>query len=76
MAHRKLQRFSTFVEQEGGGGGLPTGAPSNTVGGGKIAGLGSDFPPVPTKKKFNIQRRKTAKLLNNKVIEHKDLERK
>jgi hypothetical protein len=69
MGQAKLKRFSAFMEQEGGGGGLPTGAPANTVGGGKIAGLGSDFPPVPAKKKFNIQRRKTAKLINNRVIE-------
>jgi hypothetical protein len=67
MAHRKLQRFATFLEQDGGG--LPTSAPANTVGGGKIAGLGSDIPPVPPKKKFNIQRRRTAKLINNRVIE-------
>ena len=75
MAHRKLKRFASFMEQEGGGTGMPTGAPSNTVGGGKIAGLGSDIPPVPAKKRFNILKRKTAKLLNNKVIEHKTLEK-
>ncbi len=69
MVHRKPKKFSTFLEQDGG---LPTGAPSNTVGGDKIAGLGSDFPPVPAKKRFNILKRKTAKLINNKVIENTD----
>ena len=76
MQHRKLKRFASFMEQEGGGGGLPTSAPTNTVGGGKIAGLGSDFPPVPAKRRFNILKRKTAKLINNKVIENTDSERK
>jgi hypothetical protein len=66
MAQAKLKRFSTFLEQDGG---LPSSAPSNTVGNQKIAGLGSDLPPVPRKNKLNIQRRKTAKLLNNRVIE-------
>jgi len=74
MAQRKLKRFAAFMEQEGGG--LPTSAPTNTVGGGKIAGLGSDFPPVSAKRRFNILKRKTAKLINNKVIENTDLERK
>lgn len=76
MTHRKMKRFAAFTEQEGGGEGLPTSAPTNTVGGGKIAGLGSDIPPVPAKKRFNILKRKTAKLLNNKVIENTDSERK
>lgn len=74
MAQRKIKRFTSFMEQEGGG--LPTSAPTNTVGGGKIAGLGSDIPPVPAKKRFNILKRKTAKLINNKVIENTDSERK
>jgi hypothetical protein len=73
MDQSKLKKFSTFLEQDGG---LPTSAPTNTVGNQKIAGLGSDFPPVPAKNKLNIKRRKTAKLLNNKVIENTDSERK
>jgi len=70
---RRLKPFSAFAEQEGG---LPTSAPTNIVGADRIAGTGSDFPPVPPKKRPNILKRKTAKLINNKVIEHKDLERK
>ena len=73
MAQRKIKRFTSFMEQEGGG--LPTSAPTNTVGGGKIAGLGSDIPPVPAKKRFNILKRKTAKLINNKVIENNTLDK-
>lgn len=67
-----MKKFKTFTEQDGG---LPTGAPSNTVGGDKIAGLGSDIPPVPAKKRFNILKRKTAKLINNKVIENNTLDK-
>ena len=70
---RRLKRFASFMEQDGG---LPTSAPVNVVGSDKIAGTGSDFPPVPAKKRFNILKRKTAKLLNNKVIENTDSERK
>jgi len=62
-----MKSFKTHLTEQDGG--LPTSAPTNTVGGGKIAGLGSDIPPVPAKKRFNILKRKTAKLLNNKVIE-------
>jgi hypothetical protein len=57
----KLKRFAAFVEQDGG---LPTSAPTNTVGNQKIAGLGSDFPPVPAKNKLtktNIRRRRLPK---------------
>jgi len=56
-----LKRFRTFTEQEGGGTGLPTSAPTNVVGSQKIAGLGSDIPPVPAKNKLtksNIRRRR------------------
>lgn len=67
---KRLKRFSSFLEQEGG---LPTTAPTNVVGSDKIAGTGSDFPPVHAKKRYNILKRKTAKLLNNKVIEHNTL---
>lgn len=70
---RRLKRFASFMEQDGG---LPTSAPVNIVGNDKIAGTGSDIPPVPAKNKLNIRRRKTAKLLNNKVIENTDSERK
>lgn len=70
---RTLKRFAAFMEQDGG---LPTSAPINVVGSDKIAGTGSDFPPVPAKNKLNIRRRKTAKLLNNRVIENTDSERK
>ena len=69
---RTLKRFAAFAEQDGG---LPSSAPTNIAGGDKIAGLGSDIPPVPAKNKLNIKRRKTAKLINNKVIEHKTLEK-
>ena len=54
----KLKRFSAFVEQDGG---LPTSAPSNSIANQQIAGLGSDFPPVPPKNKLtksNIKRRR------------------
>jgi hypothetical protein len=57
----KLKRFAAFMEQDGG---LPTSAPTNTVGNQKIAGLGSDFPPVPAKNKptkTNIRRRRLPK---------------
>ena len=60
----KLKRFAAFMEQEGGGGGLPTSAPTNVVGANRIAGLGSDFPPVPAKNKLtksNIRRRRLPK---------------
>ena len=70
---RRLKRFASFMEQDGG---LPSSAPTNIAGGDKIAGLGSDIPPVPAKKRFNILKRKTAKLINNKVIENTDSERK
>jgi len=70
---RRLKRFASFAEQDGG---LPTSAPTNVVGSDKIAGLGSDIPPVPAKKRYNILKRKTAKLINNKVIENTDSERK
>ena len=70
---RTLKRFAAFAEQDGG---LPSSAPTNIAGGDKIAGLGSDIPPVPAKKRFNILKRKTAKLINNKVIENTDSERK
>lgn len=54
---------------------MPTAAPTNVVGNDKIAGTGSDFPPVHAKKRYNILKRKTAKLLNNKVIEHNTLDK-
>lgn len=63
---QRLKRFSAFMEQDGG---LPTSAPTNITGADRIAGTGSDIPPVHPKKKYNIQRRKTAKLINNRVIE-------
>lgn len=69
---RRLKRFASFAEQDGG---LPTSAPTNVVGSDKIAGTGSDFPPVPAKKRFNILKRKTAKLINNKVIENNTLDK-
>lgn len=54
MGQAKLKRFSAFMEQEGG---LPT----NTAGGGKIAGLGGDIPPImattPTKKQKILKRK-------------------
>ena len=58
----KLKRFSAFMEQDGGG--VPSTAPVNVVGNQKIAGLGSDTPPVPSKNKLtktNIRRRKLPK---------------
>jgi len=58
----KLKRFSAFMEQDGGG--LPASAPTNVVGNEKIAGLGSDTPPVPQKNKLtktNIRRRRLPK---------------
>ena len=70
---RRLKRFASFMEQDGG---LPSSAPTNVVGADRIAGTGSDIPPVPAKKRFNILKRKTAKLINNKVIENTDSERK
>jgi hypothetical protein len=70
---KRLKRFAQFMEQDGG---LPTSAPTNVTGADRIAGTGSDFPPVPAKRRFNILKRKTAKLLNNKVIENTDSERK
>ena len=69
---RRLKRFASFMEQDGG---LPSSAPTNIAGGDKIAGLGSDIPPVPAKKRFNILKRKTAKLINNKVIENNTLDK-
>lgn len=65
MSHN-LKSFSLFLEDNGG---FPSSAPTNAIGNEKIAGTGSDIPPVKAKKKLNIQRRKTAKLLNNRVIE-------
>ena len=59
---RNMKRFAAFLGEDGG---LPT----NTVGGDRIAGTGSDLPPVSGKNKSNIRRRKTATLINNKVIE-------
>ena len=70
VEHRKPKSFLVFVSEQDGG--LPTAAPANTVGGDRIAGTGSDFPPVPARNKpnkSNIRRRKTATLINNKVIE-------
>jgi hypothetical protein len=63
---RNMKRFAAFLGEDGG---LPTAAPTNTVGGDRIAGTGSDLPPVSSKNKSNIRRRKTATLINNKVIE-------
>ena len=63
---KRLKRFAAFMEQDGG---LPTSAPTNITGADRIAGTGSDIPPVPAKRRFNILKRKTAKLINNKVIE-------
>ena len=63
---RNMKRFAAFLGEDGGS---PTAAPTNTVGGDRIAGTGSDFPPVSGKNKSNIRRRKTATLINNKVIE-------
>lgn len=60
----KLKRFAAFMEQEGGGTGVPTSAPTNVVGNQKIAGLGTDIPPVPAKNKLtktNIRRRRLPK---------------
>ena len=70
---KRLKRFAAFMEQDGG---LPTSAPTNITGADRIAGTGSDIPPVPAKRRFNILKRKTAKLINNRVIENTDLERK
>lgn len=59
-----LKRFSAFVEQEGGGTGMPTSVPVNVVGANKIAGLGTDTPPVPTRNKLTkskIGRRRLPK---------------
>jgi hypothetical protein len=70
---KRLKRFAQFMEQDGG---LPTSAPTNITGADRIAGTGSDIPPVSPKKRFNILKRKTAKLINNKVIENTDSERK
>lgn len=66
---RNMKRFAAFLGEDGG---LPTAAPTNVTGADRIAGTGSDFPPVPAKNKpnkSNIRRRKTATLINNKVIE-------
>ena len=66
---RNMKRFAAFLGEDGG---LPTAAPTNVTGADRIAGTGSDFPLVPAKNKLNksnIRRRKTATLINNKVIE-------
>ena len=63
---RNMKRFAAFLGEDGGS---PTAAPTNTVGGDRIAGTGSDLPPVSGKNKSNIRRRNTATLINNKVIE-------
>jgi hypothetical protein len=66
---RNMKRFAAFLGEDGG---LPTAAPTNVTGADRIAGTGSDFPVVPAKNKLNksnIRRRKTATLINNKVIE-------
>ena len=59
MGRDKLKRFSAFMEQEGG---LSNGVPINNTGGGNVAGLPPDLPPVKTsaqrKRKSNISRRK------------------
>ena len=70
---KRLKRFAQFMEQDGG---LPTSAPTNITGADRIAGTGSDIPPVSPNNRFNLLKRKTAKLINNKVIENTDLERK
>ncbi len=60
----RLRRFSAFVEQEGGGTGLPTSAPVNVVGTNRIAGTGTDTPPVPQRNKLtktNIRKRRLPK---------------
>lgn len=63
---RNMKRFAAFLGEDGG---LPTAAPTNVTGADRIAGTGSDLPPVSGKNKSNIRRRKTATLINNKVIE-------
>ena len=62
MAHRKIKSFSTFIGEE-----FPPPmavSPSNIAGGGNIAGLPPDLPPVPTaaqRKKSKILKRKLPK---------------
>ena len=61
MGNRKLKPFSSFVTEE-----IPPAVssppPTNIAGGGSIAGLPPDIPPVKTpsqrKRKSNIGRRK------------------
>jgi|LauGreDrversion4_2_1035121.scaffolds.fasta_scaffold53934_1 hypothetical protein len=62
MDRRKLKSFSRFIGEE-----FPPPmavAPSNIAGGGNIAGLPPDLPPVPTaaqRKKSKILKRKLPK---------------
>ena len=62
MAHRKIKSFSAFIGEE-----FPPPmavAPSNIAGGGNIAGLPPDLPPVPVaaqRKKSKILKRKLPK---------------
>ena len=55
----KIKKFSKFVSEDFP---PPIAAPTNTAGGGNIAGLPPDIPPVKTpsqrKRKSNIGRRK------------------
>jgi hypothetical protein len=67
MGNRKLKTFAQFMEEVP----PPMGAtpPTNTASGTHIAGLPPDFPPVSNaRKQQNIRRRKTARLINNRVV--------
>jgi hypothetical protein len=67
MAQAKLKTFAQFMEEVP----PPMGAtpPTNIASGTHIAGLPPDFPPVSNaQKKQNIRRRKTARLINNRVV--------
>jgi hypothetical protein len=65
MAQAKLKTFAQFMEEVP----PPMGTPTNTASGTHIAGLPPDFPPVSNaQKKQNIRRRKTARLINNRVV--------
>ena len=60
MAHSKLKPFFKFISEE-----IPPSVvsppPTNTAGGGSIAGLPPDMPPGNPRLKSNIARRKKMK---------------
>jgi hypothetical protein len=59
MAHRKIKSFTSFIGEE-----FPPPmavSPSNIAGGGNIAGLPPDLPPVSPRKKSKILKRKLPK---------------